>query len=267
MRAIIFTDFAMSDFTQNLNPYCKIVTSSSVGVRRCKGCSECGKATKLMCSKCKSVRACGPECFAKLWPSHKVHCRTLACLMDCREDFLKLLQFSLGIHNSASVKLVRGAVFQFKSPTMHRTAYFADGRDILPGTVLDRVEFDFSTGNYTCKVSPSRSFTKSYAMDIKPDAQRKAASESATRVGVKSSSVKYSLATLTRATLDDFVSAGQNITLLFRCTLERSYPPDQENDEVACVIVKSNGWIKIVGNRGPVVTRACDGWAQVMIIR
>ena len=40
-------------------------------------CTSCGVSPAALCTSCKEVRYCGPECQRVAWPSHKIICNAL----------------------------------------------------------------------------------------------------------------------------------------------------------------------------------------------
>ena len=236
----------------------QMVTTSSTGVARNKHCAECGAEKTLSCSKCGMIRACGRECFEKLWASHKRVCKRLQPFAKCRTAFIKHIQFFASIHASKSVIIDSSngsCIIKFVRPVVYRPLYFND-QTWNPGTKLTSLTFDLFTCTITMKRGRHDGGTRNWRLDTKNTEARKSAEELMDRYGI--SECAGSCSTVTRARLDEFVCENQTCTIMVCAKLAKDCAQYTAGEVVACVVLKTTGWMRIVGNKGIVDLKVCE---------
>lgn len=238
---------------------------SSKGVRRDKGCAECGVACKTACQKCSLVRACGPECFSKLWPAHKTICKAYRCMSACRRECIGHFQYFMGVHMAESVRFEDG-VFTFVAPRLYADKRIGANMTLKAGGQLREASIDFLNGVVTLTTRGGKKLVNDWS--VKEGEMREILVEGARKVAsaVGASSFGYSLSLLTRARLDDYLCEGQSISILFRAKLGKDLGEYQAGETVPILVYKSNGWIRIVGNRGTRTFKACDATPSFMVL-
>lgn len=238
---------------------------SSKGVRRDKGCAECGEACQMVCQQCSLVRACGAECFARLWPTHKAICKAFRGMRACRRDCISHFQYFMGVHMAESVRFDDG-VFAFAGPRLYADKRVGVDRTLKAGAKLKQASLDFLKGVVTLTTRSGKKFVNDWSVkegemkDILIQGARKVADD----VGVES--FGYSLMLLTRARLDDYLCEGQSISILFRAKLNKDLGEYKAGETVPILIYKANGWIRIVGNRGTHTFKALEGVPSFIVL-
>ena len=238
-----------------------LVTLSSTGIVRHKGCAECGTSPAMMCAKCGMTRACGAACWAKQWSAHRTYCKRLSTIAKCRQPFFTHLQFFACLHDSKQVAVETTAsacVIKFACPRLFRSL-----GDWLAGTRLDSATYDISTHKFTM-TRGQHVFEFDWKVESKSSEMKRSLGTYMARFGVKECTGAWS--TITRARLDDFVCDNQACMIMVDAVLSRDQAEYQAGDKVAFIVTKSNGWMRIVGNKGTALFKSCDGFPAVTLV-
>ena len=229
------------------------ITTQTKPRTHCAACGRCVKSKlKATCKGCGMIHFCSVKCQKKKWPLHKSHCEALACTRGGRTAFLTHMAFFMGIYDCGGVvvqaigngptKLI------FPSPKLFRRVNTARKEDFAAGAQIDSASIDFASGTVEW-VNNGVSAERSYARADKDPAFTGSLQCVMDQSGV--ASCRFSITTISRAKLDDFIVEGELVCAMFGAVLARPMLEYDVGAEVACVVAcKGQSQVRVIGRHG-----------------